>query len=103
MYWRLGTPNAYYVAMTATTKRGENMNGPILRIGQYGTHIIDYPTGRYGFVGTVPCDLGSKTYATYQEAVNGFLSWLESEPIEYQQKLVGDLRNDIFEQFTRRK
>lgn len=27
---------------------------PLLRIGRYGLHVIRFPSGRYGFVGTIP-------------------------------------------------
>jgi hypothetical protein len=32
-------------------------NEPILRIGRYGLHIIQYPSKRWGFVGTIPAIL----------------------------------------------
>lgn len=30
----------------------------------YGLHIIQFPTNRYGYVGTIPCALGSEVAAT---------------------------------------
>lgn len=39
------------------------------KLGNFGLHLIDYPSGRYGWVGSVPavlCDANQNSYA-YQD------------------------------------
>ena len=46
---------------------------PIEPCGQYGLHVIDFPSGRFGYVGSVPYRLAVNgvlpTFATRQEAM----------------------------------
>lgn len=36
---------------------------------RFGLHVIDFPSGRFGFVGTVPAELNDKVYATREAAI----------------------------------
>ena len=45
-----------------------SIEDPIIRIGKYGLHVIKFPSGRYGFVGTVPVELDGKVFDNYEKA-----------------------------------
>lgn len=40
-------------------------------IGNLGLHVIQYPTGRFGFVGNVPAALGQHVPATTADVTGG--------------------------------
>jgi hypothetical protein len=49
--------------------------------GNLGVHIIKYPTGRYGYVGTLPAILGDAVRATSADIMGGRA---ETSPIDGQ-------------------
>ena len=69
---------------------------PILKIGQYGTHAHMLPSGRWGFVGTIPIELDKVVCDTEQDAIGAFISFFKGLPIPEQREYIGLLRNDVF-------
>lgn len=66
----------------------------ILKIGNYGLHIIKNPAGTYSFVGSVPLELGemvidkfgssrlkTPVFATEKEAIQHVMNKLPNEPL----------------------
>lgn len=52
------------------------MTTKLLDIGTYGLHVIQFPSGRYGFVGSIPVSLVDEStgrcpsFETEQEAID---------------------------------
>ncbi len=68
---------------------------PILKIGTFGTHIIDTPAGNFTFAGTVPVSCAG-TFKSYDDALVSFIAFYKSQPVEWQREHIGDVRNDVF-------
>ena len=68
---------------------------PLLKIGNFGTHIIKNPAGTYSFVGTVPADLNDTVFENYDDAVASFVDFFISLPADVQGKYHDALRDDI--------
>jgi len=71
-------------------------NTPILKTGTYGTHIMINPAGTFSFVGTVPEELYSKIFTTYDDALEAFVYFFKNQPKEFQKEYISSLRNDVF-------
>ncbi len=71
---------------------------PILNYGHFGTHILLNPAGKYSFFGTIPTSC-TGTFKTFGDALLKFFEFFKSQPIDWQRENVGNMRNDVFEQF----
>ena len=69
---------------------------PILAVGTFGTHLISSANGRVSFVGTVPCDLGGRSYASESEGVAAFVDWFNAQDAAFQREHIASVRNDVF-------
>lgn len=49
----------------------------------YGLHTIQYPTGRWGFVGTLPTDLATKVVATTSDVMGGRAFMEDGRPMTW--------------------
>lgn len=76
---------------------------PLLHIGQFGTHVIKNPKGRYSFSGDIPVDIGRSNYETMEQAKGAFVDWYLEQTNEWQRDHIGNLRNDIFTAVMERK
>ena len=74
---------------------------PILAYGTFGLHILENPTGNYGFVGTVPEKLYGITGGA-DALLAAVFAWLDECNIADKKELVPLLRNDIFTRYFNR-
>jgi hypothetical protein len=75
---------------------GMKTKEPLLSVGTFGTHVLDNPAGKFSFVGTVPTDLGNKSFETESDAIDAFVAWYRSQTEKFQREHCSGLRTDIF-------
>lgn len=74
------------------------MGKAIFKIGTFGTHITENPTGTFSFTGTVPKEC-NKSFETFDIALKNFLNFFKSQSIKWQRENIHNLRNDVFAKF----
>lgn len=68
---------------------------PVLSVGAFGTHVDQFSSGRFGFVGTVPSDLDGKSFDTESEAIEAVFGWVLNN-----REYVGDIHTEYFKAFS---
>lgn len=72
---------------------------PLLTVGTFGTHLIEAPSGRFIFTGTVPTTL-KEFSGTYDEGYTAFKNWFKGMSPDDKKLHAPNLRNDVFSDFA---
>ena len=68
----------------------------------FGVHVIDNPAGTFSFAGDVPCDLGGKSWPTFDDAKDALFHWIDGVSADLQRRLVAAMRADVFTEYMNR-